>query len=127
MREIKSRAWHSEHGEWVYLSLRGVGTLYGSFNEYERWAEWTGLKDKNGKEIYEDDIVRMVGGASERGFRFEIYWADAASWRGWGLKGQGHLDKKQYYQTWSSKDAEVIGNIYENPDLLNAQSATVSH
>lgn len=74
----------------------------------------TGLNDKNGKEIYEGDIVEF-----EDDVRLSIQWA----WNSYNFYGQGAVD-------WDitnhdpEKDFEIIGNIYENPDLLTSASAS---
>ena len=69
--------------------------------------QYTGLKDKNDKEIYEGDIVTVDG---------EIFYVE---WRG---MGDWFIDPKKdaaFVFTPEIYDVEVIGNIYENPELLS--------
>lgn len=120
MREIKFRVWHKAEGKMLdhgWLTSANISLLH--LFDFERTdivvMQYTGLKDKNGKEIYEGDILKKIG---HWGIRIE-----------WGLeKGMvvRDLDKVRYinkncnmsvYQyelhTW-----EVIGNIHQNPELL---------
>ena len=143
MRPIKFRAWGGvEQKYFVYFDLMDEqGDDYftdetqqpdGSHHilrksNIEAIQQFTGLLDKNGKEIYEGDIVRLVYRHSEGGGWYsnepveqgKVYFDTH-----WGVK----FDCSDYTQRtakyWKEAserdvhDVEVIGNIYENGDLL---------
>lgn len=113
MREIKFRVWNKIDKEMVYCSSMEVednnrGLIcYGNVYGADKIMEYTGLKDKNGKEIYEGDIVFLD-------CEGEVYWEkDTTSFSVKFKDGEywelGMLDLNRL---------EVIGNIYENPELL---------
>jgi len=78
------------------------------FHHYEI-MQYTGLKDKNGKEIYEGDILKLQ---PEEGMIVEVVNRPE-------LNGYGVIDKEGWQGQLSNKsNHEIIGNIYENPDLL---------
>ena len=123
MREIKFKAWSKERKEW--LDRDGSTELHFELVDPHlanqprlELSLYTGLKDKNGKEIYEGDITQMAGKVRQP--RWEIVWYE----NGWQMKLvwiKGRLPEHYYVKLSSDKVIEfdeVIGNIYENPELL---------
>ena len=114
MREIKFRAWDKEEQEMLdwdkffNLDIAQVFESKGSWGVYP--MQYTGLKDKNGVEIYDGSIIRFVlGDYNIREYVEEVVYSDGAFWCGnWLL-----FDAKM-----NDDSLEVLGNIYENPELL---------
>lgn len=72
--------------------------------------QYTGLKDKNGKEIYEGDIVRYNTGEA-----WIVKWSGRG---GFIYADNGNKNTAATNQLPDMHEVEVIGNIYENPELL---------
>ncbi|MGG7215378.1 YopX family protein [Clostridium nigeriense] len=119
MREIKFRVWDSERKKILPIQRHsfktGESMPYGWNVEYvfEDLMQYTGLKDKNGKEIYEGDIVKAYESnivcevIFSEGAMFMLRWND----KKWGNNEYHHYGVRAF-------TLEVIGNIYENPELL---------
>lgn len=134
MREIKFRLWSIEENRFLIpiskLPYDDIDLMYADGKWYfndgrkldptkETLLEYTGLKDKNGKEIYEGDVVEFPpfnpkwyeGDYLPR----QRFTASLESHRLW-LKEERFGDKGELLL--ESTDCEIIGNIYENPELL---------
>ena len=121
MREIKFRAWHKIDKYWIeHDKLFQSGHTYQNpfSNSDLELLQFTGLKDKNGKEIYEGDVVCfkeffMDSDEDEKDLIGEIYFESGAFLI--NRKRQIHMF---IWEESDIKDMEIIGNIYENPELL---------
>lgn len=142
MREIKLRAWDKEKKGFSYVQISAnyismptdiesnhiqTHCAYPQielvrFDNVIDWQQHTGLKDKNGKEIYEGDIL-----GCSTSHNLEVYWMGLA----WGVRwkdlgndeesiicddgGDMGMDEK------GLKYLEIIGNIHSNPEILEAK------
>lgn len=129
MRPIKFRAWNKEKGE---MDMHAHNRAYfGSRAENPQafddifLMQYTGLKDKNGKEIYEGDVLetisvsirditdpyphRRIVAWHEGDGRLDFHWID----------GQPQTSGQTFCKNNLTKNWEIIGNIYENKELLS--------
>ena len=125
----KFRAWHNELGRmmsisdmWFNVGLLGeIGLNDAVMNDYItvspdeiKLMQSTGLKDKNGKEIFEGDIVKMATDVYSKLTYYEVVRHRGGAYR---------LESKQHgCELWlRHADCEVVGNVYENPELLEVE------
>lgn len=123
MREIKFRAWiHRDCGGGVPLECyetmdysgnyqNDLSEFFGLYNPlFFDVMQYTGLKDKNGKEIYKGDVVGRKGFyhrvVCHNGTNFKQYWTN------------NPMGVKMFTKNSIDEYDEVIGNIHENPELL---------
>lgn len=126
MREILFRGKRIDNGEWVYGAYYGLCRMTNKAGDFgyahlmrqsndeplyrvdpETVGEYTGLTDKNGKRIFEGDILSDGGDTykavfDEGAFRIE----------------NSHYTTGVYVAIYMEKIDEVIGNIYDNPEML---------
>lgn len=117
MREIKFRAWDTRRKEMeqcydLYWFEENRVHQNGDFNYI--LMQYTGRKDKDGKEVYEGDIVNYrvsrLGGLPEQEVKSQLVHYD----------GNGNL-KMGIYSAWFCHHEEIIGNKWENPELEKPQ------
>jgi uncharacterized phage protein (TIGR01671 family) len=85
-----------------------------NFDEVELMQS-TGMKDKNGVEVYQDDIIRCT-----RGCPHEVIWLEEYGGTFFGGMPAWYLSGLSNGYAWTGRE-EVIGNIYENSELLEEQ------
>lgn len=124
IREIKFRAWDTEYRTWVGIPTNSIVEkdvqILRLFDDRRRRIEiqqFTGLKDKNGKEIFEGDILRVkLDGGFES---FLVVWQQNKM--GFGLRDLNKVDLIDSWAFTPKNDFEIIGNKFENPELLEVQ------
>ena len=123
MREFLLRGKRTDNGEWITDSetyIRDGDGIWLSDENLnvvtvipETVGQFTGLTDKNGKRIFEGDIVRY-----DVNYHDMVISYDVENWGGWLYEDMD--DNMQAYSIYEFclKDIAVVGNIHDNPDII---------
>ena len=125
-RTIKFRGKRLDNGEWVYGYYAAVAGTHkivsykldspsgATYYEVapETVGQFTGLLDRNGKEVYEGDLLK------EDEITWEIFWCDDVAAFMVEQYNPESDAPKMFLLSDVAKDSEVIGNIYDNPELM---------
>ena len=138
-REIKFRAWDNGYECYLYDVQGAYDTLSGCvkyengenavydeecfarFLDNDQYVveQFTGLRDKNGRSIYEGDIVKMhqvVLSPDDK-----IGWVEYTAQYGYSIRFGNRRCRQSDWANYEGAKYEVIGNIWENPELLEAE------
>jgi hypothetical protein len=110
-REIKLKGWDTIGHKWIIGSTEPVWRDGKISSEQLIFCQFTGLKDKQGKEIFEGDIIQIA-----KDERMVVSWNE--QYASFCLDRGGWLYSHWFGESCDPQDCEVIGNIFENPEHL---------
>jgi uncharacterized phage protein (TIGR01671 family) len=135
MREIKFRAWDKdEKSMYKVMSLTFRGIEYGysvkitpkvienrTLHNF-KLMQYSGINDKNDKEIYEGDIFQCKS-RQGKDMQGEVYFEEGCFKIKYGYQKPPEGERKDYFLSSviskeTAKEIEIIGNVFENPELL---------
>lgn len=124
MREIKFRAWDKDENRFWYFALQDIlnrrMSYRGSWDDKILKSikqQYIELKDKNGKEIYEGDIL-VISGYSYEEPEFECCGEVKYVNCGYCIEDEGEFVNISDFRGSYTTIFKVVGNVYENPELL---------
>ena len=113
---INYRGYNLSHqnGDWVYGLMNSNESIRGIFVDTNTIGQYTGLTDKNGTKIFENDILQVNYHGNEIGrvciyYKFAMYLCDII---------YGDVDFDTLGMLNANYQLEVIGNVYDNPELI---------
>jgi uncharacterized phage protein (TIGR01671 family) len=134
MRDLKFRAWDSQNmfispslsdgSQYLGSWFEAHSILHSEFGKQNEIMQYTGLKDRNGNEIYEGDIIKRTqhidGHFVDRIFEtYEVSYNNEIA--GFEYKPIENKHYKQYtVRPFGGEELEIIGNIHQNKELLTA-------
>ena len=117
-REIKFRVWDKRHNSMEYINdlywfeENGIH----DFNDDNYiFMQNTGLKDKNGKEIYDSDIVKVTWGSGKI-VCYEVKYCESLGYH--YLRDTKNKEDDDIICIYDYSQMDVIGNVFDNPELL---------
>lgn len=118
-REIKFRFWNDTEKKMYYPDVLET-PLIKPIGIKDCWLQYTGLKDKSGKEIYEGDVLKITKEIEDNGFIYKAGQMAMVEWHhaGFIYNFINIMPDRKIWPFFEGFAVEIIGNIYENPELL---------
>ena len=127
LRTLKFRGYNKKRGIWLYgnyILNRGAHFIAPKeFADGKTWEDYevepktigqfTGLTDKNDKEIYEGDIIQ----SESEEFVYQVVFNETR-FASFGLKREQDMFLHYFGEALEAEDCKVIGNVFDNPELL---------